>query len=81
MTYYTEVFSGNAAKTSVFDDLGWWLNPSHSVCFPFTEPGLCMNSGLFFQCTQNGKLADREEIFSKFEAKVYWIRIVDYIFK
>ncbi len=24
VTYYTEVFSGNAAKASVFEDLGWW---------------------------------------------------------
>ncbi len=30
----------------------------------FTEPGLCMNTRLFFQRTQNGKLADLEEIFS-----------------
>ncbi len=40
-----------------------WLSPSHSVCFPFTEPGLCMNTG------QNGQLADREEIFAEFDKK------------
>ncbi len=44
-TYYTEVFSGNAAKTLVFDVLGLSLYPSRSVCFSFTEPGLCMNTG------------------------------------
>ncbi len=65
-----EVFSGNAAKTSVFDEMGWWLYPSHSDCFPFTEPGLCMNTGLCFSAhTRNGKLADREEIFSEFNKK------------
>ncbi len=69
VTDYTEVFSGNVAKASVFDDLGWWLYPSHSVCFLFTEPGLCMNTRLLFQCTQNGKLADCEEIFSEFGKK------------
>ncbi len=37
-----EVFSGSAAKTSVFDNLG---------CFLFTDPGLCMTTRLFFQRT------------------------------
>ncbi len=31
VTYYTEVFSGNGAKTLVFDILGWWLYLSHFV--------------------------------------------------
>ncbi len=39
-------------KASVFDDLGMrmygWLSLSHSVCFPFTGPGLCMNIELYF---------------------------------
>ncbi len=42
VTYYTEVFGGNVAKTSVFLFV--------AVCFPITEPGLCM-CALFFQCT------------------------------
>ncbi len=49
--WHTEVFRGNAAKASVFDDLGWQLYPRHSVCFLFAEPGLCMNTRLFFQRT------------------------------
>ncbi len=58
------------------------LGPSRSVCFPFTEPGPCMNTRLFFSThTQNGQLADREEIFAEFDKKVYWIRIGDYTFK
>ncbi len=70
MTYYTEVFSGNAAKASVFDVLSCWLHPRHSVCFPFTESELWMNTGLFFSAyTQNRKLADCEEIFSEFDKK------------
>ncbi len=78
VTYYTEVFSGNVAKASVFDDLGWWLYLSRSVCFLFTEPGLCMNTFLFSAHTQNGKLAGREGIFSEFDQKVFWIIIIDY---
>ncbi len=31
VTYYTEVFSGHAAKMSVFDVLGWWLYPRDTV--------------------------------------------------
>ncbi len=74
VTYYTKVFSGNAAKTSLFDDLGWWLYLRHSVCFLFTEPGLCMNNRLFFSVhTQNGKLVDREVIFSEFDKKCMWL--------
>ncbi len=57
MTYDTKVFSGNVAKTLVFDVVGCWLYPSHSACFTFTEH------------TQNGKLADHEEIFSEFDKK------------
>ncbi len=30
VTYYTKVFSGNTAKASVFDDLGWWLYTRHT---------------------------------------------------
>ncbi len=67
VTYYAELFSGNAAKTLRFDGLGWWLYPSRSVCFPFTESGLCMNC--FFVFFSNGKLADREETFSEFDKK------------
>ncbi len=37
VTYYTKVFGGNAAKTSVFDVLA-------SL---FTEPGLCINTQVF----------------------------------
>ncbi len=55
MTYYIKVFSGNATKASVFDVLGWWL---YSICFPFTEPGLCMNTGLFFS-THTERTASR----------------------
>ncbi len=53
MTYYTEVFSRNAAKASVSDVVGWWLYPRHSVfsdgttgtrsetyLFLFSEPNL-----------------------------------------
>ncbi len=40
--------------------IGWnsvvWLAPSHSVCFPFTEPGLCAN--IVFR-----------EIFAEFDKK------------
>ena len=48
---------------------GWnsvWFGPSHSVFFvPFTEPGLCANTRLFFfrAHSQNGQLQDREEQF------------------
>ncbi len=70
MTCYTEVFNGNVATALVSDDLGCWLYPSHSVCFPFTEPELCLNTRLFFSAhTQNGKLAGREEIFTEFDKK------------
>ncbi len=35
-------------EASAFGDLGmrmgWWLGPSLLVCFPFTEPGLSMNT-------------------------------------
>ncbi len=31
--------------------------------------GLCMNTRFFFQRTQNGKLADPEEIFAEFDKK------------
>ncbi len=46
-----------------------WLGPSHSVCFLFTEPGLCVNTGLFFSSTptQRGQLADHEEILAGFD--------------
>ncbi len=69
MTYYTEGFSGNTTKAFVFDDLSWCLYPRHSVCFPFTEPGLFYEHWTFFFLahTQNGKLADCEEIFSGFD--------------
>ncbi len=46
------VLCASCDKASVFDNLGtrtdWWSGPSHFVCFPFTEPGLCMNTGGFF---------------------------------
>ncbi len=36
---------------------------------------------IFFSAhTQHGKLVDREEIFSEFDKKVFWIRIADYTF-
>ncbi len=62
VTYYTEVFSGNVIKMLVFHVLGWWRYPRHSVCFPFTEHRTS-------ECTQNGQLADCEEIFSEFDNK------------
>ncbi len=40
-----------------------------SVCFPLTEPGLCMNPWLFSAHTQTRQLADREEIFAEFDKK------------
>ncbi len=41
-----------------------------SVCFPFTDPGLCINTGPFFStCTQNGQLADCVTDKSIVEAK------------
>ncbi len=48
--YYTEMFSGNMAKTSVFDNLGC----PGSVCFPFTEQGLYEHQTFFLVHTQNG---------------------------
>ncbi len=66
------MFRVNTAKTSVFDVLSWWLYLRHSVCFPFTEPGLCLNTGLFRVFSahiQNRKLVDGEEIFSEFDKK------------
>ncbi len=48
---------------------GWWLSPSHSVCFLFAQPGLCMNTRLFSARTQNGQLAEREEIFAESDKK------------
>ncbi len=53
----TLVFSGNAAKVFVFDDLAL----PELLCFLFTEPGLCM--------TQNGQLADCEQILSESDKK------------
>ncbi len=55
MTYYTEVFSGHKAKVSVFNNLGWWLYLSLSVCFPFTEPGAVYEHQTVFSVhTQHG---------------------------
>ncbi len=82
VTYYTEVLSGNVAKASVFGDLGWWLYPSHSFCFSFTEPGLCMNTRLFFQRAHTEWKASRlQGDILWIRQKVYWIRIIDCTFK
>ncbi len=67
MTYYTEVFSENVAKGSVFDDLGWWLYPSHCL-FPVYRV-----RAVYEHCTQNRKLADREEIFSEFDKNCFGV--------
>ncbi len=67
MAYCAEAFSGNAAKASVFDVLGWWLYPSHS---PVYRVRAVYEHRTFFSAhTQNGKLADREEIFTEFDKK------------
>ncbi len=42
---------------------------SDSVCFPFTEPGLCMNTRFFSAHTQNRQRVDREEILAEFDKK------------
>ncbi len=70
MTYYTEVFSGNAAKASVFDDLAL-VAPSESLClFPVYRARTVYEHQTFVSThTLNGKLADREEIFSEFVKK------------
>ncbi len=63
---------------------GWWLYPSHSVCFPFTEPGLCMNTGLFSSAHTERKVSgpwgDILWIWQKMYAQMYWVRISDYTF-
>ncbi len=75
VTYY------NTAKATVFDDLGWWLYPSHSVCFPFTEPGLCVNTGLFlFSSHTEWKASERRGYILWISQKVFWIIIVENIF-
>ncbi len=72
-----KVFSGNAAKELVFDNLVLEL-----LClFPVYRARAVYEHWTFFSArTQNGKLAGREEILSEF-GKVCWIRIVDYTFK
>ncbi len=74
-TYYTKwVFSGNVAKASVFDVLDWWLYPSHSVCFLFTEPGLCVNTGLFFSAHTEQKASGPRGDILRIWQKVFWIK-------
>ncbi len=64
VTYYTEVFGGNAAETLVFDVLGWWLYPRHCL-FPIYR-AWAVYEHRFFR-----KLVDREEIFSESD-KMYF---------
>ncbi len=49
VTYYTKVFSGNAENVGIWRP-GLVALPE-PLCFLFIELGLCMNTGLFFQCT------------------------------
>ncbi len=74
-------WSGNAAKASVFDDLGWWLYLRHSVCFLFTEPGLCMNTGLFLNAHTEWKASGPWGEILWIWQKMFWIRIVGCTFK
>ncbi len=72
MTNYTEVFSGNMAKASVFDNLCWRLYLRHSchTLFPVYRTRVVYEHWTFFSAhTENGKLAEREEIFTEFDKK------------
>ncbi len=65
VTYYIDVFSGNVAKALVLDALGWWLYPRPI----YRARAVCEHQTVSSAHTQNGKLADREEIFSEFDKK------------
>ena len=59
---YTPSFGASEAPCLIaWDCLG--LGPRYSICFPFTEPGLCMNTRVQ---RLNRQLEDREEQFTQF---------------
>ncbi len=66
-----EVFSGNAAKASVFDVLDWWLYPNHSLFPIYRARAVYEHWTVFLAHTQNGKRVDCEEIFSESDKKSF----------
>lgn len=53
-----------------------WLVPSHFLCFPFKESGLCVNPGFFSVCIQPRQLADCEEILTEFDKKCLGLKLM-----
>ncbi len=64
-----ELFSVNTAKTLVFDVLVWWRQPRHCLFPIYRARAVYEHWTLFSVHTQNGKLADCEEIFSELDKK------------
>lgn len=49
---------------------------SEPLClFPFTEPGLCTNTGVFLAQTLNRQLEDCEDPFTEFDKKCMGLKL------
>ncbi len=73
VTYYTEVFGGNAAKASVFDVLHWRLYPRSQGCV-WTQD--CFFSA-HTELQASGPWGDILWIWQN----MHWLRIIDYTFQ